>query len=76
MYYVYLLYSISNPSQRYIGFTADLKKRFISHNEGASVHTAKYRPWKLVTYVALHEGTESARIRVLPEVRLGQGVRK
>jgi putative endonuclease len=52
MHYVYLLNSISNPSQRYIGFTADLKARFKSHNAGKSTHTAKYRPWKLVTYAA------------------------
>jgi putative endonuclease len=51
MHYVYLLSSVSDPARRYVGFTANLKKRFKSHNEGASVHTAKYRPWKLVTYL-------------------------
>jgi putative endonuclease len=52
MYYVYLLRSISDPAQRYVGFTINLKNRFSSHNEGSSIHTAKYRPWRLVTYVA------------------------
>jgi len=50
MFYVYLLRSLSHPDQRYVGFTADLKKRFKSHNEGASIHTAKYKPWDLVAY--------------------------
>ena len=52
MFYVYLLRSLSDGAQRYIGFTTDLKKRFKSHNEGASTHTRKYRPWKLVAYFA------------------------
>ena len=52
MPYVYLLRSLSHPHERYIGFTSNLKKRFRSHNEGASIHTAKYRPWRLVAYFA------------------------
>ena len=55
MYYVYLLRSLSDPTQRYIGFTTNLKQRFTSHNEAGSVHTAKYRPWKLVTYIAFDD---------------------
>ena len=50
MHYVYLLQSASHPGQRYVGFTADLKKRFKSHNEGASIYTAKYKPWELIAY--------------------------
>ncbi len=44
MFYVYLLISIADPERRYVGFTADLKQRIKSHNEGASIHTAKHRP--------------------------------
>jgi len=32
MYYVYLLRSIPNPDQTYIGFTEDLKTRLTAHN--------------------------------------------
>ena len=39
MFYVYLLSSIADPTQRYVGFTTNLKQRVKSHNEGASVHT-------------------------------------
>jgi predicted GIY-YIG superfamily endonuclease len=53
MFYVYLLISIADPDQRYVGFTTDVKRRVKSHNEGASVHTRKYKPWKLVSYFAL-----------------------
>jgi predicted GIY-YIG superfamily endonuclease len=52
MFYVYLIRSRSFPAQRYIGFTADLKKRIETHNAGGSAHTAKYRPWDLVSYHA------------------------
>jgi putative endonuclease len=52
MYCGYLLRSISEANQRYVGFTTDLKERFKSHNEGASIHTRKYKPWKLVAYFA------------------------
>jgi predicted GIY-YIG superfamily endonuclease len=55
MYYVNLLHSQSDPQQRYIGFTSDLKKRFKSHNQGGSIHTRKYRPWFLQAYFAFHD---------------------
>ena len=49
MYYVYLLRSIPNPDQTYIGFTEDLKTRLTTHNHGQSPHTAKFKPWELIT---------------------------
>ena len=52
MFYVYLIKSISNPEQKYIGKTDDLKKRLTQHNAGYSIHTAKYKPWELVNYFA------------------------
>ena len=52
MKYVYLIQSISFPNRRYTGITSDLKNRLTAHNEGRSPHTSKYKPWKLVTYVA------------------------
>lgn len=55
MYYVYLLQSLSHPDQHYVGFTEDLRKRLQTHNEGGSPHTAKYRPWQLVTYLAFSD---------------------
>ena len=52
MFYVYLLESISEPSERYIGFTANLKDRLKRHNADEALHTAKFRPWRMVTYLA------------------------
>lgn len=52
LHYVYLLESVSDPIQRYIGCTSDLKQRLTEHNAGKSPHTSKFRPWRLVTYTA------------------------
>jgi len=52
MYYVYLLRSIPHPDQTYIGFTENLENRLNSHNHGQSSHTAKFKPWELITYLA------------------------
>ena len=52
MHYVYLLESLSCGDQRYIGVSVDLRRRLAAHNAGKSKHTAKYRPWKLVAYLA------------------------
>lgn len=55
MYYSYIIQSIINPKQFYIGYTADLKKRIKSHNQSKCKHTAKYKPWKLKVYIAFEE---------------------
>jgi predicted GIY-YIG superfamily endonuclease len=52
MKYVYLLQSVNFPDQNYVGITDDLKTRLATHNRGESPHTSKYKPWRLVTYLA------------------------
>jgi putative endonuclease len=52
MYYVYLIESDHSPGRRYVGLTSDLRRRLCDHNAGKSPYTAKYKPWRLVTYVA------------------------
>ena len=60
MKYVYLLQSIPHPDQRYVGLTSDLKKRLAAHNAGQSSHTAKFRPWTLVGYLAFSDETKAS----------------
>jgi predicted GIY-YIG superfamily endonuclease len=55
MKYVYLLESIDHPEQTYVGLADDLRARFKAHNAGGSPHTSKYRPWRLVTYLAFSD---------------------
>jgi putative endonuclease len=52
MWYVYILRSINNLDQEYVGATADLKRRLSDHNAGKSAHTAKFKPWQLIWYCA------------------------
>ncbi len=57
MFYVYILRSINQPDQIYIGSTHDLRTRLSHHNSGQSIHTNKFKPWELEVYVALpHKG--------------------
>jgi putative endonuclease len=55
MYFVYFLRSINNPEKTYSGYTTNLQERLNTHNMGGSVHTAKYKPWHLVTYIAFDD---------------------
>jgi predicted GIY-YIG superfamily endonuclease len=49
---VYLLRSVPDPERRYIGSTDNVRRRLIEHNAGQSVHTSKFRPWRLVAAIA------------------------
>ena len=55
MTYVYLIESLSCPGERYVGLTNQLKVRLDQHNAGQSRHTAKFKPWRLVTYLAFSD---------------------
>ncbi|WP_225919251.1 GIY-YIG nuclease family protein [Actomonas aquatica] len=52
-----MIVSESHPRERYVGLTNDLKCRLKRHNEGASLHTAKFKPWRLVAYTAFEDET-------------------
>ncbi|MBL6664415.1 MAG: GIY-YIG nuclease family protein [Rickettsiales bacterium] len=52
MYYTYIPKSISSPTQTYIGHTSNLKQRLLDHNSAKSLHTSKFKPWKLDFYCA------------------------
>ena len=48
MFTVYVLYT-EKYNKIYIGYTSDLARRLLSHNElGTKGYTIKYRPWKVV----------------------------
>ena len=60
MQYVYLLESRASPSERYVGITNELRRRLRDHNAGLSRHTAKFAPWRIVTYVAFADPLKAA----------------
>ena len=59
MKYVYLLESIERPEETYVGLTDDLRARIVAHNSGQSTHTTKFKPWRIVTYVAFSDDTKA-----------------
>jgi putative endonuclease len=62
MFTVYVLFS-PKFNQIYIGYTADLQNRLLSHNELAiKGHTIKYRPW-VIAYTETYETKRGAIIR-------------
>jgi len=59
VHYVYLLESLSDSGQRYVGATQDLRTRLSEHNAGRSAHTSKFMPWRIVTYVAFSDQSKA-----------------
>lgn len=61
MKYVYLLDSLAHPEENHVGLTDDLPARLKKHNDGGSPHTAKFKPWRLVTYAAFSDSDKAVR---------------
>lgn len=59
LHYVYMLESVEHAGRRYVGVTSDLKARLHDHNAGKSSHTSKFRPWRLVTYLAFSQRAQA-----------------
>jgi predicted GIY-YIG superfamily endonuclease len=55
MLYVYVLRSVSNSEQVYVGLTVDVQQRLEVHNSGGSIYTKNLRPWSLVIYTAFND---------------------
>lgn len=60
MKYVYLLRSLSNPKNTYIGLTDDLNRRHKEHNSGKSPHTSKHMPWKIEVAIRFADEEKAA----------------
>ncbi len=76
MHYVYLIRSTSFPDKTYIGFTDDLKQRIGAHNKGESKHTAKYKPWDLVSYHAFADKDMARKLEYYLKTGSGQAFAK
>ncbi|MCB0272157.1 MAG: GIY-YIG nuclease family protein [Bdellovibrionales bacterium] len=50
--HVYILQSMQDNNRYYVGKTSkDPWARLEEHNRGKSIHTNKYKPWKIITFV-------------------------
>ncbi|MDO8604835.1 MAG: GIY-YIG nuclease family protein [bacterium] len=58
MYYTYVLQSESTK-HFYVGYTNDLKRRFLEHQENKSLSTKNRGPWRLVYYEASTSKTDA-----------------
>jgi len=47
MFYVYILES-RNDINLYVGYTQNLRKRLVEHNQGKVFSTKLYRPWRYI----------------------------
>jgi len=52
MHYVYIIKAERYAGKYYVGYSENMDERLQAHNNGQSIHTAKYQPWKLVCYMA------------------------
>lgn len=57
-YYVYILQSQTDNSL-YIGYSANLKKRFKEHNQGKNLSTKAFIPYRLIFYEAFLNRTDA-----------------
>ena len=74
MYYLYCLESLKNH-KLYIGFTTDLKKRFVDHNNGDGGNfTSHNRPWKLIYYEAYCEKKDAQSAEEYYKTGQGRGI--
>ena len=58
--YVYILQSESEPERFYTGCTEDLRDRLARHNSCRVPHTAKWKPWRIKTYIAFSDPKRAA----------------
>ena len=58
MYYVYVLKSLK-IKELYIGYTNNLKRRLMEHNNGDNISTKHKAPFKLVYYEAYHSPSDA-----------------
>ena len=55
MFYVYLIQSIKHPDKRYVGYTTNIETRLKTHNCAGFKHTTRYKPWKIIMYLAFED---------------------
>jgi putative endonuclease len=54
-FYVYILQSEIDREHFYIGLMDNLRKRVQCHNSGRVLHTTKWHPWRLKSYIAFSD---------------------
>jgi predicted GIY-YIG superfamily endonuclease len=55
VWFVYILANAADAEHFHVGMTQDVHVRLVAHNAGQVPHTAKFRPWRLKTYIAFSD---------------------
>lgn len=55
MKFVYIIQSTSSPEHFYTGITDSIDNRLAEHNQGKLPNTARYKPWKMKTFIAFND---------------------
>ncbi len=76
MHYVYIIQSISEPDQQFVGITANIKLQLSNHNAGKSKHTAEFAPWDLLTYTAFIDKRKAHKFEKYLKTRAGKSFTK
>ena len=76
MYYVYILQSLTDPGKFYTGLTDNPEQRLKDHNSGKSIHTNKFKPWKIKTYVAFRDREKAEKFEVYLKTSSGRAFAK
>ena len=53
--FVYILKSVNQDDEYYVGITSNLATRLLAHNAGLSAHTADHRPWRTLVVIEFDE---------------------
>jgi predicted GIY-YIG superfamily endonuclease len=69
--FVYILKSVQNPEEYYVGVTSDPKARLQAHNAGLSPHTASHRPWRILVCIEFDD--EEPALRFERYLKTGSG---
>jgi putative endonuclease len=74
--FVYVLQSAVQVDRFYVGLAEDFDRRLAVHNSGGSAHTAKHRPWRMVTCVEFANATSARAFERYPKTGSGRAFAK
>jgi putative endonuclease len=60
MVYVYVLQSELDADRYYVGVTDDPARRLIEQNSGKSIHTNRFKPWKLIVFTGFADASKAS----------------
>jgi putative endonuclease len=76
MYFVYSLQSENNPDRYYVGLTSNVERRLEEHNAGKSIHTNKFKPWRLIGYTAFFDKGRAEKFEAYLKMSSGRAFAK